>query len=93
MPAAKKNSKDSLYIRQQAKEKSGGNMVRKNMKRIIAALMIVSLFIMSCVTAFAAGNDKITLPVTVKYGQTEARTMLDMINGFRTGNLFSSPCT
>ena len=37
----------------------------------------------NCLPVSAA--ETITLPVTVKYGQSEARTMLDMINEFRTG--------
>ena len=37
----------------------------------------------NCLTASAATT--YTVPVTVKYGQTEARSMLNMINKFRTG--------
>lgn len=47
-------------------------------------MLTLAIFIsLSSLTVFAA--DMITLPFTVQYGQSEARTMLDMINNFRTG--------
>lgn len=34
----------------------------------------------------AVSENTVQLDITVKYGQTESRSMLDMINEFRTGN-------
>lgn len=50
------------------------------------------LFIVLCMTFWAAGfqtfaaGGKITVNVAGKYGQTEARSMLEMINDFRKGS-------
>lgn len=54
-------------------------------KRIIS-LALAAVMIFSCfmIQSIAAQTYKVN--VTVKYGQTEARTMLGMINSFRTGN-------
>ena len=57
-------------------------------KRIVGSILVVSILISfiipSCLTASAADTTEISLDV--KYGQTEARTMLDMVNSFRTGS-------
>lgn len=58
-----------------------------------AMLKRKALFIMMLILAFAmtgnmtfAADGKIQVSITAQYGQTEARTMLSMINSFRTGN-------
>lgn len=50
---------------------------------LFTALLALSLCV-TCSAAFAA-DGKITVGVNAKYGQTEARAMLSMINKFRTG--------
>ena len=59
-------------------------MTKKIAKFILVVFIFISLIIPSCLTAAAAGTTEISLEV--KYGQTEARSMLDMINSFRTGS-------
>ena len=56
----------------------------KRLSALFAALMIFVMSAVNCMTAFAA--DVYTVPVTVKYDQAGARSMLDMINKFRTGS-------
>ncbi len=56
----------------------------KRLSALFAALMMFVMSAANCMTAFAAG-DMYTVPVTVKYDQAGARSMLDMINKFRTG--------
>ncbi|MBQ7548423.1 MAG: hypothetical protein IJT03_01820 [Clostridia bacterium] len=53
------------------------------MKRIISACMALVLMLSLCCTAFAAAYTN--AQITVTYGQTEGRTVLDKINAFRTG--------
>lgn len=55
----------------------------KRLSALFAALMIFVMSVGTCLTAFAA--DVYTVPVSVKYDQAGARSMLDMINKFRTG--------
>ena len=59
-------------------------MTKKFAKCFLVVFILISLIIPSCLTAFAA--DTVTISLEVKYGQTEARAMLDMINSFRTGS-------
>ncbi len=59
-------------------------------KRISATLRaIVIMAVLLLVVAFAGkqayASDKVTVEITGVYGQTEARSMLDMINDLRTG--------
>ncbi len=58
------------------------------MKRIwklyAACLAVSAMLLFSSIMASAAGGT--TVKVTGKFGQTNARTMLDMINEFRTGD-------
>lgn len=57
------------------------------LKKLAAPLSFLLTLILTvsanCLPVSAA--EMITLPVTLKYGQSEARTMLNMINEFRTG--------
>ncbi len=57
--------------------------ISKRLSALFAALMIFMMSAVNCMTAFAA--DVYTVPVSVKYDQAGARSMLDMINKFRTG--------
>lgn len=53
------------------------------------AVMLAAIMALGCVgTVFAAPNqsDEIAIQIGVRYEQTEARRMLDMINEFRTGD-------
>lgn len=59
-------------------------MMKKFLKRTVLCFLIVLCLAPTCMAAFAA--DTLTVPMTVQYGQTEARTMLTMINDFRTGD-------
>lgn len=59
-------------------------MTKKFVKCFLVVFILISFIIPSCLTASAADTTTITLEV--KYGQTEARKMLDMINNFRTGS-------
>lgn len=56
----------------------------KRLSALFAALMMFVMSAANCMTAFAA-DDVYTVPVTVKYDQAGARSMLEMINNFRTG--------
>lgn len=58
------------------------------MKKVISFILIMSILFMIVlgVSVQASTSGLTTLKISVKYGQTEARTMLDMINKFRTGN-------
>lgn len=59
--------------------------MRKRIRSFAICLALVLLLIPAD-TLWAAGTDQIaTVGITVQYGQTEARSMLDMINAFRTG--------
>lgn len=60
--------------------------MKTKLKRTIlfTALLALSLCV-TCGAAFAA-DGKIQVGVNTKYGQTEARAMLSMINKFRTGS-------
>ena len=59
-------------------------MTKKIAGSILVILILISLIIPSSLTASAA--DIVEISLEVKYGQTEARKMLDMINSFRTGS-------
>ena len=52
-------------------------------KRMFSMVLAVLLVLAMSVTAF--GADTITVDVTGTYGQTEARSMLKLVNDFRTG--------
>ena len=53
-------------------------------KRVTGTILIFFLLFFSSVfTSF--GADTVPVEVTAQYGQTEARTMLEMVNDFRTG--------
>lgn len=56
----------------------------KKLSALFAALMMFIMSAVNCMTAFAA--EVYTVPITVKYDQAGARSMLDMINNFRTGS-------
>ena len=58
------------------------------MKKVISFILIMSILFMIVlgVNVQASISGLTTLNISVKYGQTEARTMLDMINKFRMGN-------
>lgn len=59
--------------------------MKKSMRTMTICLALLLLLIPAH-TLWAAGTDGITdVEITVQYGQTEARSMLDMINAFRTG--------
>ena len=53
------------------------------MKRGIFGIIFLALVILANIAL--ADNDPVLVNVTVTYGQTEARTILEMINEFRTG--------
>ena len=57
--------------------------VSKPFPRLIAAWLML-LFL--CLGARQVMADTTTIELPVQFGQTEARTMLDMINDFRTGS-------
>ena len=59
-------------------------MTKKTAKCLLVVFILISFIIPSCLTAFA--GDTTTITLEVKYGQTEARSMLNMINSFRTGS-------
>lgn len=61
-----------------------GKKFKKLISIAAAAVMVISFG--SVPTVSAASGDTIETKVTVTYGQTEARSMLDMINEFRTGD-------
>ncbi len=59
----------------------------KRVRRLLAITMIMILCVAGSVpVCTAASYGTIDANINVKYGQTEARTMLAMINNFRTGN-------
>lgn len=53
---------------------------------ITAAVMCMGYTVQAQDTEYTDAADTMTPEITVRYGQTEARSMLDMINDFRTGN-------
>ena len=57
-------------------------------KKIISAVLAAAIIITSlmCANFSAAANGTKTISVTAEFGQSEARSILDMINEFRTGN-------
>lgn len=60
------------------------------MKRIwkfyAACLAMAVILLSGSIMASAAGEERTTVKVTGKFGQTEARAMFDMLNEFRTGD-------
>lgn len=61
--------------------------MKKTLKKISSSfLCILLLFSLSILTASAEDSDLESIHLTVTYGQSEARTMLDMVNEFRLGN-------
>ena len=59
-------------------------LLRKNAVLFIALAMFLSIFQMPSAEVYA--EEFYDIDLEVKYGQTEARTMLAMINDFRTGD-------
>ncbi len=59
-------------------------MKKQSFSAIFFGLVFMCLF--SICTVKAKASDTITIPVSGQYNQTEARSMLDMINKFRTGS-------
>ena len=59
---------------------------RRNCKRWLAVFAMLSALMLGSIIASAASGDTVTVKVTGTYGQTEARSMLKMINDFRTGD-------
>lgn len=55
-------------------------------KRLMAFVLVIAMALSMNMTVFAAGSDTVLVGVVGEFGQTEARTMLDMVNEFRTGN-------
>ena len=51
-------------------------------KALVSSVLVVLL---CCTGAFAASSGTTDITVRVKYGQTEARSMLQLVNAFRTG--------
>lgn len=61
--------------------------MKQNVKKLFALLLCAAFLLpVSSQTGLAANTDLATVRIDVTYGQTEARTMLDMVNDFRTGN-------
>lgn len=58
--------------------------MKKTVKRLLAILMVAIIAFSNLAVCFAADTYKINVPV--KYCQTEARSMLAMINTLRTGS-------
>ncbi len=58
----------------------------KGLKRAAVVICFMFVFICTNIPAEAAEGETGTANINVKYGQTEARKMLDMVNAFRTGN-------
>lgn len=63
--------KERIYVKQ-----------RRMVKALISSVLVVLL---CCTGAFAASSGTTDITVRVKYGQTEARSMLQLVNAFRTG--------
>ena len=62
------------------------NGFSKHFFRIMLSFsLILSLIVGSSAPALAADSSTIDVKMTVTYGQTEARSMLDYINKFRSG--------
>ena len=59
--------------------------IKKILCVVLSLMILISAFGQMTVTAFAA-DDTITVGAIGKYGQTEARSMLKMINDFRKGS-------
>lgn len=59
--------------------------MKRKQKKIMAFLASLVLSLGLCVQASAAEGGTADISIRVKYGQTEARSMLQMINDFRTG--------
>lgn len=57
----------------------------KTSKRIISVI-IAAIMVLGCFMTQSLAAETYKVNVTVKYSQTEARTMLKMINDFRTGS-------
>lgn len=58
--------------------------VKKFLKHMVVLLSVILCLMFNCITTLAAQT--LTVPVSVKYGQSDARSMLKMINDFRTGS-------
>lgn len=56
--------------------------------RRTSALLLILCMVLSVLApcTWAAESDGVTVELPVTYGQSEARTMLDMVNDFRTGD-------
>jgi len=59
--------------------------MKKKFKKIVSVLLSLTLLMPYCPNSTAKAAAKNTVNITVQYGQTEARTILDMINELRTG--------
>lgn len=61
--------------------------MKRKLRNWLSALLAVCLLVtLATPTAFAEDGDTTTVALTVTYGQTEARSMLELINAFRTGS-------
>lgn len=57
-------------------------------KKLMALFLALTMVLSMNLTAFAAGgsaDDLVLVGVVGEFGQSEARTMLDMVNALRTG--------
>lgn len=52
----------------------------------LLALLLAVVMVFSCATTVFAAPEQISVQLDVTYGQSEARSMLDMVNDFRTGD-------
>ena len=79
-------------MRGAVKMKQGRSKMKTGWRRVFGRVTAIALVLVMCIfteipVAYAADStDSATVLVSVKYGQTEARSMLDMVNDFRTGS-------
>ena len=66
---------------------TGGCKLSKKLKLLLLAVLLICL---SSGVAFAENDDIVTVEVTARYQQDDARSMLATINGFRRGTILDS---
>lgn len=60
--------------------------MKKKIFKIVSTILSIALITQFCPQTGSKASADSTIEVTVQYGQTEARTILNMINELRTGN-------
>lgn len=59
--------------------------MRKKFRSLFVSVAVAVMLILFCISSSAADSNTETVRYNVSYGQTEARSMLSMINDFRRG--------